>query len=91
MLNVVYLCVNCKEEVGITSTFFQRKGGVTCTPTPHRLQTGMDYTVLKERTLTQTWPGNMVGKSCKHLHKHKLKDPIRDYLFKVYIKQNVPL
>ena len=91
MLNVVHLCVNCKEEVGITFTLFPRKEGVTYTPTCQRSQTSMDWSALKERTLTQTWPGNMVGKSHKHLPECKLRDPIKDFLFKVYVKQTVPL
>ena len=36
------LYVNCKEEVGITFSPAIRKGGVMCTPTCQRLQTGID-------------------------------------------------
>ena len=36
------LYVDCKEEVGATFTLYKRKGGVTCTPTCQRSQTGMD-------------------------------------------------
>ena len=36
------LYVNCKEEVCIMFPFATRKGGVMCTSTHQRLQTGMD-------------------------------------------------
>ena len=46
-------------------------------------KTGIDSSTSRLRMCTQTWPGNMVGKSCKPpTHMLKVNDLIKDQQLK---------
>ena len=56
--------------LGSLFPFARRKGGVMCTMTHQKVANWHGYECTEERTWTWTWPGDLVGESCKHLPIH---------------------